>query len=551
MQREICCTKNILSKLLILMIFCIGITLSQNNIPRKKLLQDFNYLVNTIESTHPTPYHGFGGRMFFHLKANECREKIPPAGMTRKEFYFIVSEFVVNVNDKQTFIYSPFRRLQWMREILPVELKIVSDGLIIKKSLPEYYSLIGAEIKSVNGVTVDELLKRMRQVQPCENISGVWYLLKKHLTDLDLCKQLFPSVKGKLTIEAALPDSTNKEVIMCYEREFEQYRFIDINKKKNSKRNIIPFTYKFLDDKNTAACLKFTSTWARETMEEMKNIGGNCSFLFLQAYKIFQLDVKREEYEKNMINIPSLTRLFYDMLVEMKKNNSKHLIIDLRESDKGFGFTTFPTLYLLFGDKYLNYNNKKVFCEFISENYLRKSSSKTIEKFNEKNKTSCKVGDYKFYNRLLNKLSEIKNPEERIKQYIKNSSHFSEIKILEKQNGKPVYSPKIIVVTSPATFDGAFQYLGLLKNIGDIKIVGVASRQAYNLGFGRFDFELKNSRLLFSVSKSYDLYKTKNPRSGDIIQPDFPFTKELFKKYKFDEDAEILYIKDLIKKNKL
>lgn len=549
MQREICCTKNILSKLLILMIFCIGITLSQNKIAQAKLLQDFDNLIEILESTHPDPYSPFGGKMSFHWNAKEYKSKISKEGMTEKEFYFLLSEFVATLEDGHTFITSPLKEKSKIRKILPLQLKIVASGLIVKSAAPEYSHLIGAEIREVNGVAADELLKKVRQLEPCENMSGAWFLLKKYLFNKDLFRQLFPETDNEIAIRFEIKKGTEQFRFPFIDKK-EYSNFVNANNQKIATGKTLPFSYSFADEKNKIAHLKFSATYSREVVELIKSYGGNPLQMTETLYKMFPLGKKDKDQKKAVKNIPSIIEVFSKMLSEMKKNKSTHLIVDLRKNSGGWAPITLPTLYMLFGDKYLTYDCSAQYNTLISKRYLAKSNL-SLEKYNKYRNTKLNLGDYNFGKFIDNGMTGIESREERIKQFIKNNSLFSEVKILENQNGEPVYSPKIIVVTSPATFSAAFQYLYLLQDICKAKVVGVSPRQAYNAGMESTHFTLENSNLAGSVSNSFQLFKPEDRKNGKILIPDFPFTKELFKKYKFDEDAEILYIKDLIKKNKL
>lgn len=59
-------------KPLLILLLCslaIGRTHAQQTLPGDTLAADFHCLVQLLEETHPDPYTGFGGKVFFHKAA--------------------------------------------------------------------------------------------------------------------------------------------------------------------------------------------------------------------------------------------------------------------------------------------------------------------------------------------------------------------------------------------------------------------------------------------------------------------------------------------------
>ena len=80
----------------------------------------------------------------------------------------------------------------------------------------------------------------------------------------------------------------------------------------------------------------------------------------------------------------------------MKRNKSENLIIDLRGNGGGWTPITYPTLYQLWGDGYLQKNFQNYLYRLLSPLYMQKINT-TLEQFNARYHTNYEFGDYTFY----------------------------------------------------------------------------------------------------------------------------------------------------------
>ena len=120
-----------------------------------------------------------------------------------------------------------------------------------------------------------------------------------------------------------------------------------------------------------------------------------------------------------------------------------------------------------------------------------------------------------------------------------------------KLDGTPLYTPKVIVLSSPETFSAAFHFLYFLTEIGHAKVVGTPSRQAGNSFMETTTFELPNTKIKGSISNSVQIMFPNDVQREKIFMPDYPMTWKDFSFYNFDKNAEILYCIDLIKQDKM
>ncbi|MBN2091230.1 hypothetical protein JW964_16580 [candidate division KSB1 bacterium] len=527
----------------------IGVALPQEIINHEKLISDFDQFLEIIEETHPDPYSSFGGRMLFHKQALEVKLRIYKEGMTKDDFYFLLSAFISKLHDGHTYINFPNSPGQTEKEkMLPIQFRIVADGMIVISAREDWAGLIGHKLASVNNRSIEELLSLIQQYEPCENISGAYFILKNYLATKSRAKQIFKEMNESLEFTfLSFDNQKTKRLIPYLSPEDSHQKWLPEKRwDKMDAGKPTPFWFRFLDDENKIGYFAFYTTYSREVIELMKNWGRDFQPTLEMLYKNFNPGQIPENIDEALQKIPSLNVTFFNLLTGMKKNKSTHLVIDLRQNGGGWTPITLPTLYMLFGDKYFGYECQAEYNTRISELYLQKQNL-TIEQYNKNRNTTLKVGDYNFgYFMGSNWPPEMSLKERRETHLSQNIGFMSGIELLKSQNGAPVYTPEIIIVTSPVTFSAAFQYLYFLRKLGKATIIGVAPRQAYNAGMETTPFTLPNTQLSGSVSNSYQLFMPDNLEKGKILVPDHEVTWEIYDKYHYDQDTEIRYIIDLI-----
>ncbi len=230
--------------------------------------------------------------------------------------------------------------------------------------------------------------------------------------------------------------------------------------------------------------------------------------------------------------------------MEMKENRAENLIIDLRDNGGGFTPITLPTLYQLYGDKYLETDLETRFYRMISPLYMKKMGT-TLESFNKSRGTSYSFGDYDFR-------EESDKPDISIKEkrdnFIAGSSGLSPR--INDFDGKPTYQPgNVMVITNDLTYSAAFHYAFYLWRLG-ATIVGVPSSQAPNTYMEVTEFNLPTTKIKGSVSNSIQLFLPPNDKRAKTFYPDHIMNWDDYKKYNFNRHAEIMYTLDLLKRKK-
>jgi hypothetical protein len=529
------------------------VILGQQRFTYEEMISDFDKYIEILENTHPDPHYPFGGRMLFYKQVNSVKENIPKDGLSPKEYHFLLSSFVSQLHDGHTYFDLPDASENSSgSKILPVQFKIVSDGMIVIKTVPELNDLIGARLVKVENKGIEYLLDLAQQFEPCENSIGACFVLNKFLANEEMAKQMFSGMKGSLKFAFKTNDDKVIEHVISFVAESSSLTW------KNAKRwdkmvaeRPAPFWFRFIDDKNEIGYFPFYTTYSREVLEMLQNMNQDVKPTLEMLYKNFNLGAIPENAEEAFKKIPSINEVFFNMLTEMKGNNSKYLIIDLRQNGGGWTPITTPTLFMLYGDKYFGFNIRGEYNTRVSDLYLKKNNL-TIEQYNTKRNSSLRVGDYQFGYVMGNSWPENMSLKERREKYFEQNINFtSGVELMKSQNGSPVYTPKIIVVTSPSTFSAAFHYLFFLKSLGNAVVVGVPTRQAYNSGMEVTTFTLPLTKLSGSISNSYQLLMPEDLIKGRMLIPEFQVSSEIMNRYNYDQDSEIKYVIDLIKSNKI
>ncbi|MEF9985989.1 MAG: S41 family peptidase [Bacteroidales bacterium] len=298
-------------------------------------------------------------------------------------------------------------------------------------------------------------------------------------------------------------------------------------------------SYRFLDDENKTMYFRLNSVMARE------------AFLFMYQNKWNGYEKQIESYYKNMLKktmptnidsaiagIPTIAEQFGNMLEQMKKQKSKNLIIDLRYNGGGFTPIILPTLYQLYGDKYLQTNMGTCFYTLISPLYLQKLNI-SLEEYNKMNNSSYELGDYKFDNESGDNQSI-----EQIRANFAEHSLGNASQYILGLKGKPVYTPNnVFVITNEQTFSAAFHYAFYLWKMG-ATIVGIPSSQAPNTFMEQTPFTLPLTKIAGSISNAAQYFLPSTDKRAKIFYPQYMPTYNHYKKYNFDRQTELLYLLD-------
>ena len=305
-------------------------------------------------------------------------------------------------------------------------------------------------------------------------------------------------------------------------------------------------SYLFVDDKKNTMYFRSSQIISRDALEIMINRGMDAGQYLKRTYMQFNEDEMPNDVNKALAKIPSFSDEFGKMLQVMKKNKSKNLIIDLQGNSGGFTPITLPTLYQLWGDKYLEEAPRFgiKFIQLFSPLYMKKMNI-TMEEFNaEMQGSGFILGDY------IATSEGDDSPEEITDEYRDRMIEQMTSSVKDKlmaQHGKPVYTPEhVYVLINPTTYSAAFHYAFFLWKMG-ATVVGLPSKQAPNTYMEATPFELPRTKLKGNISNSLQLFMPNDDPRAHQFTPDLMPTYEDYKHYNFDMNTELLFLLDYIK----
>jgi hypothetical protein len=519
---------------------------TQERISREQLIDDCNAYLQYLEGTHPDPYTGFGGLVEFKRAAQDMRNSITEE-TTIEQFHRLLSSFVAVLGDGHSMIniLNEQENVKAPVSFLPVRLKTATDGLFISRTTAAYQQYKGAKIIAINGLSVDETLEKAKKVQPTENKYGAYQALCLLIADNKNAALLFGSSGKNIRFSLQTVEGSLHEVDMAWLENPEWMSFRSTLKFKNE--NPLLHGQLIEKEKKTVGYFAWNNMSAREIMEETAQ-NPNPQYLEtnLNVMYTHTLKIPRPKDDKAAIRkIPSLYATFTELLKTMKSGKTEYLIIDLRENGGGMTPLCRPLLYMLYGDKYLNFECKVEYNRRLSSLILQKWGLDSIAQYNRGNNTHYRLGDFTFgyfFGTHDARPAEEKRKDLSLISYFRNigSEYTKEL------NGKPLYEPRVVVLTSPKTFSAAYHFMYLLTQIGDAKVVGVPSQQAGNTFMETTYFELPNTHITGSISNSIQVFFPDDSIKGKAFMPDYPMNWSDYANYDFDENAEILYALDML-----
>ncbi len=533
---------------------CAGNGYADGLVPRDSLIADVRQLGSTIESVHPDPYHNVGGRIEFHRQLQTRIQMIPDTGMTSADFYGLLCPFVTGIGDSHTWLRFPGESS--FRAGVPLYLGAVSDGLFVAGApSEEYRHLLGARLINVEGVPVQEIIKRARdfvsaenEYQILRNLSGFGLLYDKWYLD-----RLIPACRGQSQVTVTLfqeDGTTVNQSLHCSEYT-DRNSYVWITSRCSlPSRERSDFVYDFVDSsKQTALLVVDNLNTYREAFEMWRDEGrfAECGKDAADLYRRYNVSEPPVEEKALIAGLPSATELFTAMCQDMKQAGTRTLIVDLRRNEGGNSAMAEILTYFLYGkDKLLGIEARQSEVLRCSPMYLERHSGVDLHNFDKDQGIKINAEDYVFDPPgYPEKSPDSGGGRIRLESWTESMPTFHTEYISGQHSG--YYLPeKVFVISSARTFSSGYTLLYYLSQAG-AQIVGVPSAQAGNCYGDVMGLTLVNSGMYFTVPCKYLVQFPDEPAKGKVLMPDYPLTYKILASYGFDVNASLLYAMDLAK----
>lgn len=137
-----------------------------------EMLEDFHYLVDTIESVHPDRYAHIGEEEWERRK--DALEAMFTDSLSATQYYFALSNLVTSLGDAHTIL-----RFEETDKGLALTFEWVEEGLVIAEDFGEFRK--GDLILKIADKSPRQLLDRMDEIVSSENIYRVRDESRRHL----------------------------------------------------------------------------------------------------------------------------------------------------------------------------------------------------------------------------------------------------------------------------------------------------------------------------------------------------------------------------------
>lgn len=340
---------------------------AQNDTTKNIYEEDFNTFIQLLEETHPDPYTAFGGRIEFGRNVQDTRAKVQTSA-NDNEFRNYLSRFISRLEDGHTIIDNP-RSVEnnKVSKFFPIVFKIASDGLFIDYTSSEYDSYVGNKLLSINGIEIDTLLKKINTIAPAENKYGTMLNLRNKIANQQSANTFLENTSN-VTLSLRDKQGNSHEISVVYSENPNWQK--PTSRIKIGGDNKLLFGH-ILENNSKVGYFAWNATVSREVLESIPPSNPQYQRTLNYIFSLLEID-KPADDKQAIQQIPKLYSRFHVLLEQMKELKSEYLIIGLRKNTGGMTPLTLPLLYMLYGDKYLNYKSEAQYIQRISPLLLKK-----------------------------------------------------------------------------------------------------------------------------------------------------------------------------------
>ena len=514
----------------------------QDQLDRQSIRSDLNQLKNILEDSHPDPYSGGGGKIAFYRRFQDLWAAVAEEGWSRSTFHSRLQPLLASLGDSHTALL-PLAQIQDAAG-LPFSFKIVENDLIIESV--NHHSLqncLGARLRRIAGLTVEELLERQARLRGCENpYTRMVFLIFSSFSRLSGLKTLIPEWADDqaLTITLEHDNGRSEEISLSLPIASDKPASIP-SAITLPTAGAAEFSWGFLDsDPKTAILVINGMETYREKFELAKSLGfQNIEAQASAVYQRFNPGKTAKEWPKLMAGIPSASECFSGLVQAMKKQGVRDLIVDLRKNTGGNSIMSDILIYMLYGE---------TACLNQSKGYsISKDSPLWRSQYTQAADRPVDPGSvYDFSLEKKYRAAEKARTELGDTGW-ENMPGFWRI-VTEGKFKKPLLNDlRVMIVSSPFTYSSGFNLLTALKAMG-AETVGTPSAQAPNNFGDSLAFTLEKSRLNGYVSFKRILTYPDNEAIAKLLPVDHPLSLDRYRSSRNDPNAELLLAHELIQK---
>jgi len=509
----------------------------ENILSRESLREDLQQLLCILDQSHPDPYLHAGGRIAFHRHYNKIWEDIPPTGWTQEYFHQRLMPLLASIGDSHTALLP----LSSVRDGagLPFIFKVVEQELFVTGV--SHHSLtgcLGAQVKAIAGLTLGELLKRQARLRGCENpYTRMLFLIFRSLNGIRGLQTLIPewAPDQPLTLSLELAGGEFEEISLKLPLETEPPCYLPSGITLPSG-NGAEFSWGFVNGGHETALLLISGMDGyRERFEYLKAAGyQNIETEALEAYKRFNADEAPRAWDDLLAKIPSAGECFADMVRALKKQNSRNLIIDLRQNSGGSSIMSDILIYMLFGEQAALHQIEGY--SIIKDSPLLRTQYKRQALSPPDGYDFLREDHYRAHQHEVSTLEG--------RGWNTMPSFW---KLIECGNfkEKQLNGIRILVLSSPSTYSSGFNLLTALKSMG-AETIGTPSAQAPNNFGDALAFTLGKSGLKGYVSFKQILTYPDDPAIGTLLPVDHPLTVARYLGFGRDPNSEVLLALEMV-----
>lgn len=256
-----------------------------------QLVEDVDFYLKTLDEAHINPYTYISAKQF-RARAEELKSRIREKGaMTQKEFWLLFAPLVSSIQDSHTVIADPrfFIKAETdTTRYFPVKTVYIDGKIVVQNSFADEKIERGAVITAVNGVSAENLLKK----------------LSEHRFGVE--RERIENAALWLWVGAAEVFGRPEKFVVS---------FAD-----GSKKSVNGLTITEIIKRENAAKATNSSAATNAAPLELKLLGRDVAYL---NSKTFGYDL--EKYKE----------LLKDVFTQIKTAGAKKLIIDVRENSGG------------------------------------------------------------------------------------------------------------------------------------------------------------------------------------------------------------------------